>query len=308
MNEPILLVEREGAIAVLTLNRPRSRNALTPTLVDELAATIESLSADRELRALVLTGAGGAFCSGADLKAVSSEGADLQSRPEAYVDRYHRVIRAIDRAPQPVIAAVEGPAAGFGCDLALACDLRVVAPSASFQEIFVRIGLMPDGGGTFLLPRLVGLGRALEMMMLGDAVTGQRALELGIANRLAPEGGLRAEAMALATRLAEGPPLAISRIKRAARDSLSGTLDDALGREREGQGKLLTSEDCLTAVVAWSQREKPTFRGRLAHHFALDRAPGARPTEPRGMAPTRADRFRPHRARAIARPNASSMS
>ncbi|HEU4406476.1 MAG TPA: enoyl-CoA hydratase-related protein [Polyangiaceae bacterium] len=262
MTEPVLFVEREGAVACLTLNRPRSRNALTLALVDELAGTFEALGADRAVRAVVLTGAGGAFCSGADLKTIISEGPDLQANPEAYVERFHRVVRAIDRAPQPVVAAVEGPAAGFGCDLALACDLRVVAPSASFQEVFVRIGLMPDGGGTFFLPRLVGLGRALELMMLGDAVSGERALELGIANRLAPEGSLRREAMALATRLAEGPPLALARIKRASRDSLAGPLDDALRREREGQGKLLTTEDCMAAVLAWAQRVPPTFQGR----------------------------------------------
>jgi 2-(1,2-epoxy-1,2-dihydrophenyl)acetyl-CoA isomerase len=262
MSEPVLIVEREGAVARLTLNRPHARNALTLALVDELAAALESLASDSAVRALVLTGAGGAFCAGADLKTVMSEGPDLRSNPEAHIERFHRVIRAIDRAPQPVIAAVEGPAAGFGCDLALACDLRVVAPSASFQEVFVRIGLMPDGGGTFLLPRLVGLGRALELMMLGEPVAGPRALELGIANRLAPEGGLQAEAMALATRLAAGPPLALARIKRAARDSLSGTLDDALRRECKGQGELLASEDSVAAVIAWSQRKPPTFQGR----------------------------------------------
>lgn len=262
MSEPILLVEREGAVACLTLNRPRTRNALSFALVDELAAALESLAEDRAVRAVVLSGAGDAFCSGADLRAAFTEGHDLQADPAANVERFHRIIRAIDRAPQPVIAAVGGPAVGFGCDLALACDLRVVTPSASFQEIFVRIGLMPDGGGTFTLPQIVGLGRALELMMLGDPVKGERALELGLANRLVAEGELRREAMALAARLAEGPPLALARIKRAARDAPSGTLEDALRREREGQARLLTSEDCLAGVMAWAQRIAPTFQGR----------------------------------------------
>ncbi|HEU4533454.1 MAG TPA: enoyl-CoA hydratase-related protein, partial [Polyangiaceae bacterium] len=159
-------------------------------------------------------------------------------------------------------AAVEGPAAGFGCDLALACDLRVVSPGASFQEIFTRIGLIPDGGGTFFLPRLIGLGRALELMMLGEALSAQRALELGVANRLAPPDGLLAEATALATRLADGPPLALALIKRAARDSLDGTLDDALARERKGQARCLTSEDAMEGVLAWMQRRPPAFKGR----------------------------------------------
>jgi 2-(1,2-epoxy-1,2-dihydrophenyl)acetyl-CoA isomerase len=261
-NEPILLSQRDGAVARLTLNRPRSRNALSLALVDELAAAFESLGADGSVRAIVVTGAGGAFCSGADLKTVLAEGPDLQANPEAYVDRFHRVIRAVDRAPQPVIAAVDGPAAGFGCDLALACDLRVVSPTASFQEIFTRIGLIPDGGGTFLLPRLVGLGRALELMMLGEALSAERALALGVANRLAPPDGLLAEATALATRLAEGPPLALSLIKRAARDGLDGSLDDALTRERKGQARCLTSEDAMEGVIAWMERRPPAFRGR----------------------------------------------
>ncbi len=261
-SEPILLVEREGPVACLTLNRPRTRNALSLALVDELAAALESLQGEGAPRAIVLTGAGGAFCSGADLKTVVAEGPDLHANPEAYVERFHRIIRAIDRAPQPVIAAVDGPAAGFGCDLALACDLRVVSPAASFQEIFVRIGLMPDGGGTFFLPRLVGLGRALELMMLGDPLPAPRALELGVANRLVPADDLRREALALAARLAEGPPLALALIKRSARDALAGSLDDALARERKGQAQCLTSEDSIEGVFAWSQRRPPQFKGR----------------------------------------------
>src|SRR4029079_5316695 len=143
-------------------------------------------------------------------------------RVEAALDMYHRVIRAIVGAPQPVIAMVEGGAVGFGCDLALACDLRVLAEGAYLQEKFVKIGLMPDGGGTFWLPRLVGLGRALEIVMLGEAVKAEAAKALGLANRVVPVAAMREEALKLAGQLAKGPPLAFAEIKKAMRAGLGG--------------------------------------------------------------------------------------
>ena len=164
----MLLVEREGAVATLIMNRPKTRNALDPELLQALAAGLQAAASDDSVRAVVLTGAGDAFCSGADLKGALGDleaGAGLGPR----IEQFHELIRAIVSAPKPFIAAVRGPAVGFGADLALACDLRVLAEDAYIQEKFVAIGLMPDGGGSFWLPRLVGLGRALKNK-LGSAV------------------------------------------------------------------------------------------------------------------------------------------
>ncbi len=164
-------------------------------------------------------------------------------------------------ARQPVIAAVDGAAVGFGADLALACDLRLLSERAYFEEKFVGIGLMPDGGGTFHLPRLIGLGRALELLLLGERLTAPRAAELGLGLRVVAPSELVEQALALAARLAEGPPLALAKIKQAARSSLVGTLDDALEREARGQAELLASADLREGILAFKEKRKPRFGG-----------------------------------------------
>jgi enoyl-CoA hydratase/carnithine racemase len=263
MSEDVLLVERDGPVTLLTLNRPRARNALDAALLRALGQGLAAAAEDPGARAVVVTGAGGAFCAGADLKAAMMGGGESPfAQLDATIDLYHAMIRAIVGAPKPVIAAVDGGAVGFGCDLALACDLRVLSIEGYLQEKFVKIGLMPDGGGTFWLPRLVGMGRALEMMMLGEAVPAQEALALGLANRVVPQAALRDEALALAHRLAKGPPLALAQIKRAVRAGLGGTIEEALGREKEGQIRCLRSEDCLEGVAAWMQKREPRFEGK----------------------------------------------
>jgi enoyl-CoA hydratase/carnithine racemase len=181
---------------------------------------------------------------------------------DAAIDAYHAMIRAIIGAPKPVVAAVDGAAVGFGCDLALACDLRVLSTEAYLQEIFVKIGLMPDGGGTFWLPRLVGTGRALEMILLGEPVRAEEARALGLANRVVPPAALRDEAMKLAHRLAKGPPLAYAEIKRAVRAAPSSTIEAALESEKKGQLRCLPSSDCMEGVLAWMQKREPVFQGK----------------------------------------------
>jgi 2-(1,2-epoxy-1,2-dihydrophenyl)acetyl-CoA isomerase len=165
-------------------------------------------------------------------------------------------------APKPVIAAVDGAAVGFGCDLALACDMRIVSSEAYFQEKFVKIGLMPDGGGTFWLPRLVGMARAMEMMLTGEPVPAARALEMGLVNRVVPQASLRDEALSLARSLAKGPPLAFAEMKAAVRASFGGTIDQALEREKTGQLKCLLSGDCMEGVMAWMERREAKFTGK----------------------------------------------
>ena len=169
------------------------------------------------------------------------------------------MIRAVRRVDKPVVAVLDGPAVGFGCDLALACDLRLGTARASFAELFVKRGLMPDGGGTYTLPRLVGVGKALELMLLGDNVNAEEALRLGILNHLLPEVDAAWEIL---HRLAKGPPLVLSAIKRSVYAALDSTLDAALDVECEEQMKLLRSADCAEGITAFFMKRPPEFTGR----------------------------------------------
>jgi len=256
--ESVLLTLREGPVATLIMNRPKTRNALDPELLAALGAGLREAAADDNVRAVVLAGAGDAFCSGADLKGALGDldaGNDLGPR----IAQFHELIRAIVHAPKPFIAAVKGPAVGFGADLALACDLRVLAQDAYIQEKFVAIGLMPDGGGSFWLPRLVGIGRALEYLLLGTRIDAPLALSLGLANRVVDDE--LKEAQALAATLAAGPPLALAAIKSAVRESAMGGIEAALEREKAGQTALLSSQDFREGVAAWSGKRAPSFKG-----------------------------------------------
>jgi 2-(1,2-epoxy-1,2-dihydrophenyl)acetyl-CoA isomerase len=257
--DSVLLTEREGPVATLLMNRPQTKNALDPELLHALAAGLSQAADDSSVRAIVLSGVGDAFCSGADLKGALGDldaGADLGPR----IAQFHALIRVIVHARKPVIAAVRGPAVGFGADLALACDLRVLAPNAYLQEKFVAIGLMPDGGGSFWLPRLVGIGRALEYLLLGTRIDAPLALSLGLANRVAEDE--RGEAQSLAATLAAGPPLALAAIKSAVRESAEGGIEAALEREKHGQSALLGSVDFREGVAAWAAKRSPQFTGK----------------------------------------------
>jgi 2-(1,2-epoxy-1,2-dihydrophenyl)acetyl-CoA isomerase len=261
MTEPVRVTDRDQ-VRWIELHRPESRNALTVDTNRELIAALEGASA-AGARAVVLAGADGHFCSGLDLKDAMRAGprspAELERDMRAH---FHGLIRAVRAVEAPVVAAIDGPAIGFGCDLALACDLRVVTERATFGEIFVKRGLMPDGGGTFTLPRLIGVGRALELMFTGDVVSAVRAVDIGLANRLLPLEGFTRAAWQLATQLAKGPPLVMRRIKRAVYESLSGDLDAALEREVDGQLQLLQSADFFEGVSAFLQKREPSFRGK----------------------------------------------
>jgi enoyl-CoA hydratase/carnithine racemase len=242
------------------MNRPASKNALDGELVTALKSGLGRAADDPAVRAIVLTGEGGSFCSGADLKDAMqalASGVALETR----LAEFQASVTLIAASTKPVIAAVDGAAVGFGADLALACDLRLLSEGAYLQEKFVNIGLMPDGGGTFHLARLVGPGRALELLLLGEKIEAARALELGVANRVLRAEDLLPAALELAKRLADGPPLALAAIKAAVRAGLTGTLAEALAREAEGQARLLKSDDLREGVTAWMEKRKPRFRG-----------------------------------------------
>ena len=223
-------------------------------------SAFDEAARDPAVRCVVLTGAGGHFCAGADLRRTLAEDPDFFDRLESYMDVFHAVIRAIVRCPKPVVAALDGAAVGFGADMALACDLRVATTQAYVQEKFVDIGLMPDGGGTFWLPRLVGTARALKAMLLSDKLDAKELDSLGILAACVPPDQLMTATMELARRLERGPPLAFAALKESVYAGL-GDLEAALRREREGQLRLLRSQDVMEGVMAWTQKRSPDFKG-----------------------------------------------
>lgn len=249
-----------GHTTVITLNRPEARNALTKPVLERITSALDEAAADATIRCVVITGAGGHFCAGADLRRTIADDPDFFDNLEPYMDLFHGVIRAVVRCPKPVIAALDGAAVGFGADMALACDLRVATTHAYVQEKFVNIGLMPDGGGTFWLPRLIGTARALKAMLLSDKLEAKELDALGVLAACVAPDQLMPRAMALAERLEKGPPLAFAALKAAVYAGL-GDLEAALRREREGQLRLLRSQDVIEGVMAWSQKREPEFKG-----------------------------------------------
>ena len=253
-------------IGQLTLNRPHVRNSLTRGMLKDARKAIEDLSADAAVRVIVVTGAGegdkAAFCAGADLRSSVMEDPALMDKLDQYIDDFHGFVKSLWNAPKPVVARVDGGAVGFGCDVALACDLRIFSRRGYLQESFTKIGLMPDGGGTGTLMRLVGLGVATEMIFLATKIDSDRALQLGLATAIAPEGELDALTLRIALQLADGPPVALAESKKAMHASLGVNIDDVLAREREGQLRCLRTADAMEGVMAWASKRTPQFQGK----------------------------------------------
>jgi 2-(1,2-epoxy-1,2-dihydrophenyl)acetyl-CoA isomerase len=254
-----LRVETDGSVATLTLDRPASLNALTVPVKIALREALESIAADRAVRAVILTGAGRAFCAGQDLaEREQPEAAPLEVEVR---ERYNPIIRALRSLGQPVIAAVNGVAAGAGASLALACDLRIAAEEARFILAFGRIGLVPDSGATWFLPRIVGAAKAAELALLNDPVDAAEALRLGLVSRVVPGEQLMPEVRVLADRLAEGAPRAIALTKRALQRSLTLSLDEALEAEADAQGIAGASADHAEGLAAFREKRPPRFTG-----------------------------------------------
>ena len=253
--------EVDGAIARVTLNRPDSLNAWNVALGEGLRDAIGNAKDDDAVRAVLITGAGRAFSSGADLSQQREEVDGAPDLGALLLDLYNPVILSIRELPKPVIAAVNGPAAGIGCSLALACDLIVAAESAFFLLAFVNVGLVPDGGVTATIPARVGAARAAEMAMLGERVPAPKALDWGLINRVVGDDELAAEADALAGRLAGGPTRAYANMKRLLNRHLYPDLAGQLEAEALAQREQGGTADFIEGVMAFAEKRPPRFTG-----------------------------------------------
>ncbi|MBP2403435.1 enoyl-CoA hydratase/isomerase family protein [Streptomyces syringium] len=260
----LVLHTTDNGVAWITLNRPGVLNAITPDQRERLISLLDQDSADPGVRAVVITATGKGFCAGADLRTASTAPAERVPGDVARTIRRgaQRLISAVLDCEKPVIAAVNGTAAGLGAHLALACDLVLAAESARFIEVFVRRGLVPDGGGAYLLPRLVGPQRAKELLFFGDALTATEAERLGLVNRVVPETELATTARSWAARLATGPTRTLALAKQLVNASLDGDRAAAFAAEAAAQEINMTTADAIEGVASFAQRRSPAFRGR----------------------------------------------
>lgn len=262
-----LLVHLDDEVLTVTMNRPEVLNAVSEQMLDGLGEIMEEAAQDAGVRCVVLTGAGRAFGSGADLRGFAARHAAADAGGEGVqvssgLQKYHRVVRAIRTMPKPAIAAVHGVAAGASCNLALACDLRIVSEEARFIEAFARIGLVPDAGGGFFLPRLVGFSKALELAMLAEEVSGVEAERLGLANKCVPAAELAATVHHLAHRLAKGPTRSYGLIKELMNTAATSDLETVLRLEGDLQSAAFQTADHREGVMAFLQKRPAKFTGQ----------------------------------------------
>ncbi len=253
--------EIQGRIGIITLNDPSTLNAAGVELMESLTAAFDSFVSNRDVRAIVLTGEGRGFCSGANL----SGGGRITDAPggpnQSLIKVYNPFVSAVRKSPKPLVAAVNGVAAGVGASIALVCDLCVAAESAYFLQAFRRIGLVPDGGATYLLPRLIGKARAMELTLLGEKLPAKTALEWGMINRCVPDAELMPTAMALATQLADGP-ISLGYTRNLIWASLDAAWHEQLEEEAYRQGDAAGTEDAREGILAFVQKRPAQFKGQ----------------------------------------------
>ncbi len=262
MSFETILYQIENSILTVTLNRPDKLNAMTPTLLRELKEAFEQANADQSVRVVILTGSGRGFCAGADLTAASElmmkGGFSYEENLNA---TYNPLILAMQNLQKPIIAAVNGVAAGAGMSLTLACDIRIAAESASFLQAFVKIGLVPDSGSTWMLPRLIGMTKALELMLTGKKVTAPEALSLGLVNQVVTDGEFSATVQQVAQMFASAPTKTLGLIKQAVNFAATSTLEDAMKYEASLQDKAANTGDHMEGVAAFLEKRPADFKG-----------------------------------------------
>ncbi|QDG50522.1 enoyl-CoA hydratase/isomerase family protein [Persicimonas caeni] len=261
MSDDAVIISRKRDIATLRLNRPAKYNALNQDLLDRLHGAAAELAFDDDVRAVVLTGEGKAFCAGGDLKEINEDEPDQPGRAFwRLAGRFHEAVKELRAMAKPTIAAINGPAAGGGFSLALACDLRVMSDAAFLKIGYIANGLSIDGGGSFSLPRLVGMGRAMEIAFLDEKISAERALEIGLVNRVASADELDNVAHELANRLAEMPTGALGRAKRLFNASFQNTLERQLELEREAIAEAGNSDEGREGMNAFLEKREPQYR------------------------------------------------
>lgn len=258
---PELLIDKNDHVTVLTINRPERMNAFTSNTIKELVSALEESQADAGCRVIVLTGAGPAFCSGADSEGLQRERSVLASKEGLWLG-VQRLPLLLERIDKPVIAAVNGPAVGAGCDIALMCDIRIVGESGRFSEGYIRVGLVPGEGGAYFLPRLVGAAMALELLWTGRFVGAEEAVRTGLANHSYPDGELMARTLELATAIANQPPVVVRYVKRAVQQCAKTDLVTALDLISSHMAVVRSTEDTQEALRAFKAKERPVYHGR----------------------------------------------
>jgi 2-(1,2-epoxy-1,2-dihydrophenyl)acetyl-CoA isomerase len=258
-----MLLDVSERIATLTLNRPDKLNALSGEMMEELVPIMERLAEDKEVRCVVVTGAGRGFCAGGDVSGMASGETTIpDENPVARLRRLEETSRLLHEMPKPTIAMVNGPAAGAGLSIALACDMRIAGESARFVTAFVRIGFSGDFGGTWMLQRLLGPAKARELYFTGDPIDAREAERIGLVNRVVPDDQLASETQALAERMAKGPPIALARMKQNMNLGLVSDYSTLLDAEAEHMVMTGTTQDNREAIKAFLEKRPPTFHGR----------------------------------------------
>ena len=262
MEEPHVLYQKDGHVAAITLNRPEARNAFSPEMLELWRAYLVEARADDEVRVVILPGAGDTFCSGGDIREMA-EGKLTSWTMKAFLwEGVHRIVLAMEDLDKPMIAAINGAAMGAGLDMALMCDLRLCSDRAKLAESYILLGLVPGDGGAFFLPRVVGLAKAMELLLTGDAIGAEEALDMGLVNRVVPDRSLMDEAVELARKIASRPPQAVRMMKRAVYQGFASSLRAHLDYISSQVSLLSETSDHREAAKAFLEKREPLFTGR----------------------------------------------